>query len=97
MFYEAVMQAAGKELRSAGAPAPSTNYCQMLQEIAEVRRFEVSCFDISERSTSGQYQCLIKLTTNPIAVCHGSGASMDDSRANAAHNALQYLRIMTKS
>lgn len=97
VFYEAVMQSAGKELRSAGAPAPASNYCQMLQEIAEVRRFEVSCFDISERSTSGQFQCLIKLTTNPIAVCHGSGASMDDSRANAAHNALQYLRIMTKS
>ncbi|KAK7110556.1 RISC-loading complex subunit tarbp2-like [Littorina saxatilis] len=96
MFYETVMQSAGKQLKSAGAPAPASNFCQMLQEIAEARRFEVACFDITERSTSGQFQTLIKLTTNPVAVCHGSGATMDDSRANAAHNALQYLRIMTK-
>jgi hypothetical protein len=45
---------------------------------------------------TGQYQTLIKLTTTPVAVCHGSGVSMEDSRANAAHNALQYLRIMFK-
>lgn len=96
LFYENIMQVAGKLLKSAGAPAPSSNYCQMLQDISEARRFEIACFDISERSTTGQFQTLIKLTTNPVAVCHGSGVSMEDSRANAAHNALQYLRIMFK-
>ena len=54
LFYENTMQSAGKQLKSAGAPAPASNFCQMLQEIAEARRFEVSCFDISERSTSGK-------------------------------------------
>ncbi|PVD29467.1 hypothetical protein C0Q70_08718 [Pomacea canaliculata] len=97
VFYEKVMKASGKQLKSVGAPAPSSNFCQMLQEIAEVQRFEVSCFDIPECTTTGMYQCLIQLTTSPVAVCHGSGVTKDDSHANAAHSALQYLRIMTKS
>lgn len=47
------MKASGKQLKSVGAPAPSSNFCQMLQEIAEVQRFEVSCFDIPECTTTG--------------------------------------------
>jgi len=94
LFYEKLMQQAGKDFQSAGAPAPSSNFCQMLQDIADARRFEIACFDLTERSTNGQFQTLIKLTTNPVAVCHGAGSNMEDSRANAAHNALQYLRIM---
>lgn len=54
VFYEKVMKASGKQLKSVGAPAPSSNFCQMLQEIAEVQRFEVSCFDIPECTTTGQ-------------------------------------------
>ncbi|XP_076471284.1 RISC-loading complex subunit tarbp2-like [Babylonia areolata] len=96
LFYENIMQQTGKQLNNTGAGAPASNFCQMLQEIAEVRRFEVTCYDISENTVTGQFQTLIKLTTNPVAVCHGSGSSMEDSRANAAHNALQYLRIMSK-
>ncbi|KAL8580802.1 hypothetical protein ACOMHN_017306 [Nucella lapillus] len=96
LFYEKVLQAASKQLSHTGASAPASNFCQMLQEIAEVRRFEVTCYDVSENTITSQFQTLIKLSTNPVAVCHGSGSSMDDSRANAAHNALQYLRIMTK-
>jgi hypothetical protein len=60
LFYETIMQAAGKQLSSAGVPAPSSNYCQMLQDISEVRRFEIACFDISERSTTG------KCFANPV-------------------------------
>ena len=53
LFYETIMATSGKQLKSAGLPAPSSNFCQMLQDISEVRRFEISCFDISERSTTG--------------------------------------------
>ena len=32
----------------------------------------------------------------PVAVCHGIGKTKDEARGQAAHNALQYLKIMTK-
>jgi RISC-loading complex subunit TARBP2 len=32
----------------------------------------------------------------PVAVCHGTGTTRDDAHGNAAHNALQYLKIMTR-
>lgn len=97
-FYERIMN--GKQinrLKKTPLNAPATNYCQMLQEIAEVERFEVGYIDIGELSTSGQHQCLVQLSSMPVAVCHGMGPTIDDSHAQAAHNALQYLKIMTKS
>lgn len=47
-----------------------------------------------ERSLSGLCQCLVELSTQPITVCHGYAQSIDAARAKAAHNALQYLKIM---
>ncbi|XP_048243736.1 RISC-loading complex subunit tarbp2-like isoform X2 [Haliotis rufescens] len=99
-FYEKIMKSGGKQikdLQGKSLNAPSTNFCQMLQEIAEVQRFEVQYFDIKEISVSGLHQCLVQLSTMPVAVCHGSGPTLDEAHANAAHNALQYLKIMTKS
>jgi len=96
-FYEKVMLAGGKQVPGAGkSTTPPTNYCQMLQEIAEVQRFEVQYFDIKEDMGSGVNQCLVQLSTVPVAVCQGTGPVMDEAHANAAHNALQYLRIMIK-
>lgn len=96
-FYEKVMTAGGKQVRGQGqALTPPTNYCQMLQEIAEVQRFEVQYFDIKDDSAIGMNQCLVQLSTAPVAVCQGTGPIMDEAHANAAHNALQYLRIMIK-
>ena len=43
----------------------------------------------------GQYQCLVQISTAPIAVCHGTGLTAQDARTCAAHNALQYLKVMT--
>lgn len=51
-------------------------------------------FVSEERSLSGLCQCLVELSTQPITVCHGFAPSIDAARANAAHNALQYLKIM---
>lgn len=45
----------------------------------------------------GQVQCLVQLSTMPVAVCHGTGATETDAQYDAAKNALQYLRIMAKS
>jgi RISC-loading complex subunit TARBP2 len=45
---------------------------------------------------TGECQCLVMLTTMPIALCKGSGKSSVEAQANAAQNALEYLKIITK-
>jgi RISC-loading complex subunit TARBP2 len=98
-FYANLKSKTGKALINLQTKAfntPSSNFCQMLQEIAEEQRFEVTYVDIPDVSVSGAHQCLVQLSTLPVAVCHGTGTSKDDAHAQAAHNALQYLRIMTK-
>ena len=45
---------------------------------------------------SGQNQCLVQLSTLPVAVCYGTGATVKEAQSAAAHNALEYLMIMTK-
>lgn len=72
------------------------NFVQFLQEIASEQQFEVTYVDIEEKSLSGKCQCLVQLSTLPVAVCYGSGASSKDAQASAAQNALEYLKIMTK-
>lgn len=49
-----------------------------------------------ELSANGQYQCLAELSTSPITVCHGSGISCSNAQSDAAHNALQYLKIIAE-
>ncbi|XP_063421940.1 protein Loquacious-like [Mytilus galloprovincialis] len=98
-FYNKIAKVDKKngKIKNASLTAPSTNYCQMLQEIAEAQRFEVNYLDIEETSHSGLRQCLVQLSTLPVAVLHGSGQNIYDAHAHAAHNALQYLKLMIKS
>ncbi|XP_075036644.1 interferon-inducible double-stranded RNA-dependent protein kinase activator A [Mixophyes fleayi] len=73
---------------------PNTDYVTMLKEVAEEKEFCVSYMDIEELSINGQYQCLAELSTNPVTICHGTGISCGNAHNDAAHNALQYLKIM---
>ncbi|XP_029451062.1 RISC-loading complex subunit TARBP2 isoform X2 [Rhinatrema bivittatum] len=75
----------------------NSSFCSLLQELSEEQCFHISYMDIDERSLSGLYQCLVELSTQPTTVCHGSATTRDAARANAAHNALQYLKIMAAS
>ena len=57
-FYQQMKNSTGKNLaalQGKALNAPSTNFCQMLQEIAEEQRFEVTYVDITELSYSGMY------------------------------------------
>ncbi|XP_013392191.1 RISC-loading complex subunit tarbp2-like [Lingula anatina] len=98
-FYTQLKNASGKKLNrlhTTSLNTPASNFCQLLQEIAEEQCFEVTYVDLQELSYKGHRQCLVQLSTMPVAVCHGSGPTSDECHANAAHNALQYLKIMTK-
>ncbi|NWW19578.1 TRBP2 protein, partial [Falcunculus frontatus] len=68
--------------------------CALLQELSEEQSFAISYLDIDALSLSGLHQCLVELSTQPTTVCHGTAPSRDGARAQAARNALQYLRIM---
>lgn len=81
-------------LKKSPLSVPNTDYVKMLTEVAEEQDFRVSYMDIEELSVNGQYQCLAELSTNPITVCHGTGLSCGNAHNDAAHNALQYLKIM---
>lgn len=50
-----------------------------------------------ELSLSGLCQCLVELSTQPATVCHGSAATREAARGEAARRALQYLKIMAGS
>ncbi|XP_041495500.1 interferon-inducible double-stranded RNA-dependent protein kinase activator A isoform X1 [Microtus oregoni] len=75
---------------------PNTDYIQLLSEIAKEQGFTITYLDIEELSANGQYQCLAELSTSPITVCHGSGISCSNAQSDAAHNALQYLKIIAE-
>uniref|UniRef100_T1J8G5 DRBM domain-containing protein n=1 Tax=Strigamia maritima TaxID=126957 RepID=T1J8G5_STRMM len=98
-FHKNLKTSTGKyltSLQTTSLNSHGVNYVQLLQEIAGEQGFEVTYVDIEELSVSGKNQCLVQLSTLPVAVCYGVGASSKDAQANAAHNALEYLKIMTR-
>lgn len=75
----------------------SVDFVQMLHDIASEQRFEVTYVDIDEKTLTGRFQCLVQLSTLPVAVCHGSGTTAKEAQTAAARNSLEYLKIMTKT
>ncbi|XP_071524084.1 protein Loquacious isoform X5 [Panulirus ornatus] len=83
------------KLQTISLSSLSLNFVQMLQDIAQEASFVVTYVDIEELSVTGQHQCLVQLSTLPVAVCYGTGAAVKEAHSAAAHNALEYLKIMT--
>ncbi|XP_017002636.2 protein Loquacious isoform X2 [Drosophila takahashii] len=97
-FHKTLKNATGKKLLKLQTCLKSTkiDYIKLLGEIATENQFEVTYVDIEEKTFSGQFQCLVQLSTLPVGVCHGSGPTAADAQKHAAQNALEYLKIMTK-
>ncbi|XP_030761626.1 RISC-loading complex subunit tarbp2-like isoform X1 [Sitophilus oryzae] len=98
-FHKKLKQAAGpklNELQTVNLKKKDFDYVKFLQEIGKEQSFEVTYVDVEEKSFIGKSQCLVQLSTLPVAVCYGCGETLADAQADAAHNALEYLRIMTK-
>lgn len=75
---------------------PKTQSVKFLEDISNEQYFEVSYVEMEEKTYSGLCQCLVQLSTMPVAVCHGTGTTSHGAKINAALNALEYLKIMTK-
>ncbi|KAE8750709.1 loquacious isoform C [Frankliniella occidentalis] len=84
------------ELKTQALNQPDFNYVKFLQEIAVEQEIEVSYIDIEEKSMTGKFQCLIQLSTLPVAVCYGCGHTSKEAQSAAAQNTLEYLKILTK-
>ncbi|XP_063228322.1 interferon-inducible double-stranded RNA-dependent protein kinase activator A homolog isoform X1 [Bacillus rossius redtenbacheri] len=98
-FHKNLKMSSGPKLSELQATALNNvefNYVQLLQEIATEQDFEVTYVDIEEKSIKGKSQCLVQLSTLPVAVCYGTGSNSKEAQSAAAQNALEYLKIMTK-
>ncbi|KAG9485863.1 hypothetical protein GDO78_008768 [Eleutherodactylus coqui] len=98
--WDSLRSSAGEKilhLRSQPLTILNSGFSTLLQDLSEEQSFQISYLDIDERSLSGLYQCLVELSTQPTTLCHGSDTTKEAARGNAAHNALQYLKIMAGS
>jgi len=98
-FHNNLKKKAGPKvqgLQSKSLNASGLDYINMLKEISQEAKFETTYFDIEEVSLTGECQCLLQLATLPVAVCYGTGPNKEAAQTAAAHNALEYLKIMTK-
>ncbi|MBN3326390.1 PRKAA kinase, partial [Atractosteus spatula] len=73
---------------------PNTDYVQMMADLCEEQGFEITYLNIDELTVNGQYQCLAELATSPAIVCHGTGITCGNAHNDAAHSALQYVKIV---
>ena len=53
-------------------------------------------FFLKKSFSAFQVQCLVQLSTLPVAVCYGTGQDAKFAHNDAARNALNYLKMMTK-
>jgi RISC-loading complex subunit TARBP2 len=67
-----------------------------LEDISKEEDFTVTYVPLEEKNKVGKYNCLVQMSTTPVAVCFGSADTRDLAKEAAALNALEYLRIMTK-
>ena len=68
----------------------------MLADLAGEQKFEVTYVDTYEEpSDNDEEQCLVQLSTLPVAVCYGTGNDQTAANQEAARNALNYLKMMT--
>ncbi|KAI4461141.1 loquacious isoform b [Holotrichia oblita] len=98
-FHKYLKQANGPkvtELQNTSVSIKDFNCIQFLQELATELQFETTYVDIDEKSVTGKYQCLLQISTVPLAVCFGTGNSPKDAQMSAAFNALEYLKIATR-
>ncbi|XP_052859599.1 double-stranded RNA-binding protein Staufen homolog [Anopheles cruzii] len=63
---------------------------EQLMYLAQLLKFEVQFSDFP-KGNHGEYLTLVVLTTEPPQMCHGSGASLQESQDEAARCALEML------
>jgi len=68
---------------------------KLLDEVAAENGCNITYVDIDEASFTGKFQCLVMISTSPVGICHGTGASVEEAQSNAAQNCLEFLKIVS--
>jgi len=71
----------------------SVDYVSMLKELGKEQKFVVTCV---EEKLDDLTQCLIQLSTVPVAVSYAIGTDFETVQNNAARDILLYLKMLTK-
>ena len=74
----------------------NSDFVRILADLGQEQQFEVTYVDVDERTDGNEVQCLVQLSTLPVAVCYGLGEDIITANNDAARNALNYLKMMTK-
>ncbi|XP_037726015.1 interferon-inducible double-stranded RNA-dependent protein kinase activator A homolog [Drosophila subpulchrella] len=69
---------------------------KLLDEVAAENGYNITYVDIDEASFTGKFQCLVVISTSPVGICPGTGASVEEAQSNAAQNSLEYMKILTQ-
>lgn len=98
-FYRKLQGAGGTKLTNLHLTSlknKTGDYVNMLSELGKEQKFEVTYVEVEEKSDDDSTQCLVQLSTLPVAVCYGVGTDVKTAHNDAARNALNYLKMMTK-
>jgi len=98
-FYRKLQTAGGNKLVSlhvTSLKARTNDYVAMLGDLGKEQKFDVTYVEVEEKSDDDNTQCLVQLSTLPVAVCYGVGTDVKTAHNDAARNALNYLKMMTK-
>lgn len=69
-------------------------FCSSLEEKGKRSRFSVEYHDFSQKGSSGNYLCFVRLNTTPPTVCSGMGLTKTSAHEKASQRALHYLNIV---
>jgi len=99
-FYKNLQNAGGSHLaklhKSSLKSNKGVNYINLLEDLSKEQKFDVTYVDIEDKTEDGETQCLVQISTLPVAVCYGVGKDIDKAKYEAAKYALYYLRMMSK-
>jgi len=98
-FYRKLQSSGGTslaKLHMTSLKGKGIDYVVMLGELGKEQKFEVTYVEVEEKNDDDQIQCLVQLSTLPVAVCYGVGNDIKSANNDAARNALNYLKMMTK-
>ncbi len=56
----------------------------MLEDVSKEQKFEVTYVEVEEKNDDGEHQCLVQISTLPIAVCYAAGKDYDKAQNEAA-------------
>ncbi|TRY72107.1 hypothetical protein TCAL_01105 [Tigriopus californicus] len=72
-----------------------SGYVSQLEALAKEQKFGVTFVEIEDATDEGDTQCLVQLSSLPVAVALGLGPDKERAKEQAARNGLIYLKMMT--